>query len=485
MDIKLGLMVVGVAYCMIYFFDSFFKSCAHYPYIKFLEGTGLKIGFFNLQWSTTAFNRALLRLGNVRSNTKFLNVWFSLGLIASLILLPIAIVLLIYSLLQHFISPHESNLITPVIPGINLPASEIFFYSATLIICSVLHEFGHALAAVKEDVQILNLGVNVFFILPVAYVNLNSENLRSIDPWKRLKVLTAGIWHNLLLSFVCYLLYLSLPSILSVAFNSGKGVAIYDASRMSPLIGDKGLDFGDRITEINGCEVKTEDSWVDCLQNVNKRNGMCFDPDTVRELDETSMLRHLSNGLVECCEETKKGNVCFEFIDKDGSVLELPSHVCLPARTIMSKSKFYCSKLEHNCPKGLRCFVPQLNGTHLFKIGVLNKPVVFYMGLTDDFLRTLRVSPYIPKFYFKTPVFAETVRKMLEYITIISLGLAIINIVPCFYMDGQHIINTLMYISLSGNFDGDRLVLISSMICLIFTALLIVHCVLTMLPFIF
>lgn len=202
-----------------------------------MEGTGLKVGFFNLQWTTTAFNRTLLRLGNIRSNTKFLNIWFSLGLISSLTLLPIAIILLIYSLIQNIISPHEDKFITPVIPGINLPASEILFYSTTLIICSVVHEVGHALAAVKEDVQILNLGVNMFFILPVAYVNLNSENLRSIDPWKRLKVLTAGIWHNLLLSLVCYLTYLSLPMIFNFAFNTGNGVAIYEASKMSPLIG--------------------------------------------------------------------------------------------------------------------------------------------------------------------------------------------------------------------------------------------------------
>lgn len=251
------------------------------------------------------------------------------------------------------------------------------------------------------------------------------------------------------------------------------------------LLGDKGLELGDRITQINGCEVKTENSWIDCLQSVKNKNGMCFHPDIVRELDETSMLRHVTSGLVECCEDSKKGNICFEFIDNDGSILELPSHVCLPARTIMSKSEYHCSKLEKKCPSGFRCFVPQLNGTHLFKIKVHNKPIVFYMGLIDDFFRTLRVSPYIPKFYFKTPTFVETIRKMLEYITIISLGLAIINVVPCFYMDGQHIINTLLYIFLSRTFNGERLVLISTMVCLVFTALLIVHCVLTMWPFIF
>ncbi|KAK9884588.1 hypothetical protein WA026_007430 [Henosepilachna vigintioctopunctata] len=485
MDIKVGLIIVAVGHCVLHFFDSFFKSCAHYPYIKFLDGTGLSIKFLNIQWTTTAFNRTLLRLGNIHSTSKFLDTWFSVGLIASLILLPIAVILLFYSFIQQFLHTKNDIILTPVIPGVNLPASEILFYTITLVICSVMHEFGHALAAVKEDVQVLNLGLNIFFILPVAFVNLNSENLRGIEPWKRLKILTAGIWHNLVLSFFCYLAYLFLPLLLSSVFHVGNSVTLYDATKMSPLLGVKGLQIGDQITKINDCEVKTEEMWFNCLQYVNQKNGLCFNSDNVRELDETSTLKYTSNGFIECCDESKKGNVCFEFIDNENGVLELPSHVCLPVRSILNKSDYYCSKLEHKCPINSHCFVPLLNETRLFKIEVLNKPLVIYMGLADDFLRTLRVSSFVPKFFFQTPTFAETSKKILEYVIVISLGLAVINIIPCFFMDGQHVLNTLLYISLSRSYDGDKLLLISSMVCLVFTVLLIVHCVFMMLPFIF
>jgi S2P endopeptidase len=35
---------------------------------------------------------------------------------------------------------------------VNLPISDIGYYVATLIICTVVHELGHAIAAVRYDV---------------------------------------------------------------------------------------------------------------------------------------------------------------------------------------------------------------------------------------------------------------------------------------------------------------------------------------------
>lgn len=34
-------------------------------------------------------------------------------------------------------------------PGINLPMSQIVYYMLTLFVCGVLHEVGHAIAAVR------------------------------------------------------------------------------------------------------------------------------------------------------------------------------------------------------------------------------------------------------------------------------------------------------------------------------------------------
>jgi hypothetical protein len=34
-------------------------------------------------------------------------------------------------------------------PGVNLPVSQIWYYMLTLLICGILHEVGHAIAAVR------------------------------------------------------------------------------------------------------------------------------------------------------------------------------------------------------------------------------------------------------------------------------------------------------------------------------------------------
>ncbi|KAJ3627267.1 hypothetical protein MTP99_014660 [Tenebrio molitor] len=64
MDILWGLIVIAAIYLWILFMDRFFKSCSHYGYIQFLKGTGLEIRFFQFSWTTTAFNKLLLKWGN-------------------------------------------------------------------------------------------------------------------------------------------------------------------------------------------------------------------------------------------------------------------------------------------------------------------------------------------------------------------------------------------------------------------------------------
>lgn len=36
-------------------------------------------------------------------------------------------------------------------PGVNLPASQVSYYLFTLLVCGILHEIGHAIAAVRYE----------------------------------------------------------------------------------------------------------------------------------------------------------------------------------------------------------------------------------------------------------------------------------------------------------------------------------------------
>ncbi|KRT84719.1 Peptidase, partial [Oryctes borbonicus] len=250
MEVYATLLIIAGIYSLLFFLDRFYKTCSHYPYIQFLKGTGLEVRFLHIKWQTTALNRTFLRWGSGHSS--FFSAWFQWGTYISVLLLPIAIILLIVTIFQTFSRKTTNNsVMEAVIPGVNLPASELGYYSLTLIISSIVHEAGHGIAAIREDVHLSNVGINLFFILPVAYVSLNSDDIQKLNPRKSLKIFCAGVWHNIMLSVVAYAVYMILPILFSSLYILNNGVIVTDIAKHSPLKGANGLYSNDKVIQIN------------------------------------------------------------------------------------------------------------------------------------------------------------------------------------------------------------------------------------------
>lgn len=202
----------------------------HYPYYAFLNGTGLTIKFLRLHWYTTALNRSILKWSN--SFKRLLSLSFNLGVYTALGLLPIAVAIIVMSTFgnpdnsstEKGLARVENIRIDLMLPGVNLPINEIVYYILALAISSVIHELGHAMAGVLEDVPLTGFGFHLFFMIPIAYTDLGNDNLNSLKMWKKLKVLCAGIWHNLLLALVSYLMYCSIPMIGAPFYDIGSSV---------------------------------------------------------------------------------------------------------------------------------------------------------------------------------------------------------------------------------------------------------------------
>lgn len=458
------------------------QTCAHYPYIQFLKGTGLEINFFRIRWTTTAFNRLLVRWGS--SNNKYFNLWFSFGMYITLILFPLVIILMIQALFQNIFSSSSRDseptlTVEPVVPGLNLPASELGYYGVALIVCSIFHELGHAIAAVREDVHLVNIGVNILFILPVAYVNLSTEKFNSLNPWRMLRITCAGVWHNVVLAVFAYMLYCILPYLFSVLFYVNNGVFVAEVYKNSPLLGQRGLSPGNTIVRINDCDIKNETSWEECLKQIgSSKPAFCADSDLIHNLDESVPLRHTGNGFYDCCSENKNGHLCFEYLESNDGIIEIPPHVCLPVRIVIEKSPKFCTNSAKNCFGNLHCIRPMLaNNTNLFKIKVIGKRDVVYIGLATDLLYTVRVSQYIPKYVFQSSVVPDFISKVLKYFVVFSGGLAIVNVIPCIFMDGQHIANGLVHIFLGKTLGSVHNINFTSLIIsLCGTLLIISHC---------
>lgn len=115
----------------------------HYPYEAFLNGTGLTIKPFRIQWYTTALNRITIKWAH--TYPKLFTISFDIGVISSFCLLP---AILLWQMKPYIMDAFASSVkstgsTTPadtsnrnggvqlelMLPGINLPLDEISYYS--------------------------------------------------------------------------------------------------------------------------------------------------------------------------------------------------------------------------------------------------------------------------------------------------------------------------------------------------------------------
>jgi S2P endopeptidase len=109
----------------------------------------------------------------------------------------------------------------------------------------------------------------------------------------------------------------------------------------------------------------------------------------------------------------------------------------------------HCLKAS-DCPASLHCFKPSLeNSTKLVRVHRSKGNLVLFLGHPADVYHSVKVTDFITFYKFFPSSIPDSVTKMCHFITIFSSGIAILNIIPCFYFDGQSIICTLLDIILA------------------------------------
>lgn len=476
MDPVVFFVVLSSIYGVMYFFDRFFKSCMHYPYDAFLRNTGLSVNFMSLHWhsSASAFNRMLIRWGSTSGSSFTRNLLvksFNMGVLLSFLLLPVGIILLIITIFSGSETATTTGATstaasTPAVqleillPGVNLPLQEIGYYIATLVICTLLHELGHALAAVLEDVPVTGFGFKLYFCLPLAYTELSHDHVNGLRWFRKLRILCAGIWNNFLFAGLCYLLISTLSITMSPFYNLNEHVIVTELTPKSPLRGERGLQLENVVTHLNDCPITNEDSWLGCLQQAQQiRLGYCITSDFIRLNDEsTDISHHSADGRLQCCEERNPNVSCFEYVEdiSVGAPAEIPQHVCLNLRRTLEDASDYCR--TGVCPQGY-CLRPMLHNTTsilIFKRQSLQGqklPAVMYVGQSRDVLLTVRVSGFVPHYPHLSSAWPDALSLLLRYNVVFSIGLALINAIPCFGFDGAHITSTVIHSFLVGRVE--------------------------------
>ncbi|XP_050677897.1 membrane-bound transcription factor site-2 protease [Leptidea sinapis] len=449
-------------YLVIWFFDSFFKSCMHYPYYAFLEGTGLQVGILNFCWTTSAFNRFLYRWS--KNLARLLRKWFSFGYYITVCLfLPFSIWTLVSLIIDNFTTSIQMGVteVKAMLPGVNIPASDFWIYFLAIGLGTVFHELGHAFAAAQEDVPIVSVGVYVFTIIPIAFVKLNTEQLNSLPIIKRLKIFCAGVWHNIVLSFFAMTLFFITPVLFSIAYKTDIGVRVTDITADSPLKDARGLDRGDVITAINACNIKDSYDWSYCLHVAHDRFGICTSAEFIAQNDEIIVETVKEYGVIECCRKDDHYSFCFEYMEPKVAVDSvLPGqYSCLRPRDMVKEKLVKCTEVGgYTCPQNMHCLKPSLNNhTYFIIIEREDNNAVIFLGWPYDIYRSVFVDQYFPRLSVFSIFSPTQCEKLLKFVFLFSMGIGFINIIPCYGTDGHHIARNLIqmlarFLNKSGDF---------------------------------
>ncbi|XP_071527086.1 membrane-bound transcription factor site-2 protease [Panulirus ornatus] len=488
MDIATFLFIIILIHAAVYFTDQFLKSCLNVPYLYFLENVGITVKPLQLHWFTTAFNRSVTKWALWRP--KFFKIWFTIGVIVVGVLLFPAICLLISGLVNHLRPLHEQTVqvLQPVVPGINLAIKDLPYYFVTLLIASVIHEAGHAIAAVKEDVHVNGFGFLLMFILPGAYVDVPTEEIRTLTPFRQLKILCAGVWHNIVLVLLAVGIGLSSPYILQPFYITGHGLTVVRISQDSPALGPTGLEVSDVITAINRWPVTSIDDWQQSLVTsiTSDQVGFCVPESVIHMYDET--IHHAfegADGSVQCCSGDSEAHLCFELMEDrevDTGVAAMQPFSCLPARMAVSMSTKTCIN-SVVCPTDTHCFAPSLrNASRLLQISRRGpngerKEDVLYLGPPVYLYHTVFLTSFIPKFSFLPLSWPNTIEIFCDYMVKFSGALAVLNMVPVLHLDGYWISGAVIDLILASRCDQVTRRIIHVIITVIGTVLLFLNIV--------
>ena len=367
-----------------------------------LNGTGKKVSVPFQLWNGIGHHIWMLPNLNTHIVRTYIQIQTKKSIylfqVSALLLIP-AMVLLVQTLVNNLMQIFGSELaeqesqgtvivLQPVLPGVNMPLGELGYYFIPLLICSIIHEAGHAIAAVEADVRVLGFGIMVFFVLPAAHVDLPTDQLLALRKSRQLRVFAAGIWHNIVLAVVAYLVLFSAPSLFSPFFRHGTGVAVASVAAGAAVEGPTGLKVGDAVVAINDCPVRNKVEWRNCLilSITQPITNVCMKKKLVADLDESVIINvkktsSPATAVVECCDTSKaSSHLCF--VDDFSKGGNWKGHACLPVRNVLERSRGRCNMTEL-CIGDSFCMKPALgNSSRLLQVIFLNPiQVVLYPNI--------------------------------------------------------------------------------------------------------
>ncbi|KAF4348611.1 hypothetical protein F8388_020992 [Cannabis sativa] len=227
-----------------------------------------------LDYKILFLNQPLFRFG--RTHAALLTPWFSIGVGFTLTtLLAVSLILLwdlartLHIFPESWLGDLSSASLFGFWPFSSSPSAVDAIYVLLSTIISVsFHEFGHALAAASEGVEMEYIAIFIAFVFPGALVAFNHNLLQSLTHFASLRIYCAGIWHNAVCCSLCGLTLFLLPWILFPFYQHTGIPMVLAVPSSSPLSGY--LSPGDLIVSMDGATIKSPHQWIKMADFINK-----------------------------------------------------------------------------------------------------------------------------------------------------------------------------------------------------------------------
>jgi len=426
--IAISLLIWGIFHLILNFLEHTYGDNIKH----FLWRNGIEISTFHISIFSKKFNRLLHQLSqfNVR-------IWFNTGVFVSILLMMGSVLTLVYNLWIVYknitqtkeIQLSDEQVLQVVIPGVNMPFSTSGFLFVSVIISAFFHEIGHGIAAIKENVFVEGMGFFVFYCFPGAYVNM--DKCDNLHPMQRLRIYCGGVWHNLVLSNFTYLLILVVPQLIWPFYkHQPDSVIIQYQNQGSPFSKERGLMTGDILKKLDDCELNGLNDWYYCINQTNFKSqlGSCIDTSSIIEFQNNKQ-------EYNCCSDYPSKFTCYSYTHSN--VTE-NIYSCLNPRKLQI---YQTCRQNDECRQSQVCAIP-FNGEkqRLVKIVVERNEqlkTIWYLGYHSDLFNYVKVTNYKPRLFIFSHNWPELFLMQLRFLYSISFGLGVINIVPCYFLDGE------------------------------------------------
>ncbi|XP_077365695.1 membrane-bound transcription factor site-2 protease [Festucalex cinctus] len=451
------LVCVLAGWCAVYLADTLLRSSPTHRigYESWLARRGLMLSPFHVRWQTTIFNRLFAYCARIHPRALYL--WFNSGLVFGVVAMLVSVVLLVKTLQQTLAQMTTDNprigaqqALQVVVPGVNLPTSHLVYFFLALLLSGVIHELGHAVAALREQVRVNGFGMFVFVVYPGAFVDLFTTHLNIVSPAQQLRIFCAGVWHNFVLCVVALAFLFLLPLFLFPFYSTSAGALVTEVAQGSAADGPRGLSSGDIVTALEECPVAGVDDWNGCLSRLAHapQTGYCVPAAGLQPSWAHGRAFKRLDGTMDCCSNNSLTDLCFSYIKPHTSERE---YACMPVRKMVTGTRV--CRGDRDCDAGAGpaiCVTPSLQNQTRF-IRVVHPPEahMLFVGYPPHLQHSVSLTNFVPRFSFlhlDLPVFLETFCK---YVFSLSGALAVVNSVPCFALDGQWMLNALLEATLA------------------------------------